>query len=161
MNSPKNINSNSKVWINKLRPTIHRKMPNMQVVLVTNCNMFYSWQLLQKWIQNQWRGREVTKKEASGKKTDCVFFLVLSKGMEINNQRKSSVERWKEAHREYYRAQKRRLAARPEYKALRSSQRKVSDSCGGTYPTWHSPQRARPSSNVRRRRSYSTKPGRR
>ena len=39
--------------------------------------------------------------------------------MESNNQRKTSVERWKEAHREYYLAQKRRLAARPEYKAIR------------------------------------------
>ena len=39
--------------------------------------------------------------------------------MEVNNQRKTSLEKWKEAHREYYLAQKRRLAARPEYKALR------------------------------------------
>jgi len=39
--------------------------------------------------------------------------------MELNNQRKSSVERWKAMHREYYLAQKRRLASRPEYKALR------------------------------------------
>ena len=39
--------------------------------------------------------------------------------MESNNQRKSSVERWKEAHREYDLAQKRRLAARPEYKKHR------------------------------------------
>ena len=37
----------------------------------------------------------------------------------MNNQRKTSLEKWKEAHREYYLAQKRRLAARPEYKALR------------------------------------------
>ena len=29
------------------------------------------------------------------------------------------MQRWKEAHREYYLAQKRRLAARPEYKAHR------------------------------------------
>ena len=39
--------------------------------------------------------------------------------MESNNQRKTSVERWKETHREYYLAQKRRLAARPEYKKHR------------------------------------------
>jgi hypothetical protein len=37
----------------------------------------------------------------------------------MQSQRKTSVERWKEAHREYYLAQKRRLASRPEYKALR------------------------------------------
>ena len=36
-----------------------------------------------------------------------------------SNQKKTSLEKWKEAHREYYLAQKRRLAARPEYKALR------------------------------------------
>jgi hypothetical protein len=39
--------------------------------------------------------------------------------MELNNQRKSALEKWKETHREYYLAQKRRLASRPEYKALR------------------------------------------
>ena len=39
--------------------------------------------------------------------------------MESNGERKTSLEKWKEAHREYYLAQKRRLAARPEYKALR------------------------------------------
>ena len=39
--------------------------------------------------------------------------------MEGASQRKSSLEKWKEAHREYYLAQKRRLAARPEYKAHR------------------------------------------
>ena len=37
----------------------------------------------------------------------------------MQSQRKTSLEKWKEAHREYYLAQKRRLAARPEYKALR------------------------------------------
>jgi hypothetical protein len=37
----------------------------------------------------------------------------------MQSQRKTSVERWKETHREYYLAQKRRLASRPEYKALR------------------------------------------
>ena len=36
-----------------------------------------------------------------------------------SNQKKTSLEKWKQAHREYYLAQKRRLAARPEYKALR------------------------------------------
>ena len=36
-----------------------------------------------------------------------------------SNQKKTSLEKWKEAHREYYLAQKRRLAGRPEYKALR------------------------------------------
>ena len=43
------------------------------------------------------------------------FSRPVYKRMESNNQRKSSVERWKEAHREYYLAQKRRLAARPEF----------------------------------------------
>ena len=33
--------------------------------------------------------------------------------------RERDLERWKEAHREYYLAQKRRLAARPEYKKHR------------------------------------------
>jgi hypothetical protein len=37
----------------------------------------------------------------------------------MQSQRKTSVERWKATHREYYLAQKRRLASRPEYKALR------------------------------------------
>ena len=37
----------------------------------------------------------------------------------MQSQRKSSVERWKENNRTYYLAQKRRLASRPEYKALR------------------------------------------
>ena len=37
----------------------------------------------------------------------------------MESQRKSSLERWKIANREYYLAQKRRLAARPEYKAHR------------------------------------------
>ena len=37
----------------------------------------------------------------------------------MQSQIKTSVERWKATHREYYLAQKRRLASRPEYKALR------------------------------------------
>jgi hypothetical protein len=37
----------------------------------------------------------------------------------MQSQRKTSVERWKENNRTYYLAQKRRLASRPEYKALR------------------------------------------
>ena len=37
----------------------------------------------------------------------------------MQSQRKTSLEKWKDVHREYYLAQKRRLAARPEYKALR------------------------------------------
>ena len=36
-----------------------------------------------------------------------------------SNQKKTPLEKWKEAHREYYLAQKRRLAARPEYLLLR------------------------------------------
>ena len=42
-----------------------------------------------------------------------------------SNQRKSALEKWKEAHREYYLAQKSRLAARPEYKALRRERYKA------------------------------------
>ena len=37
----------------------------------------------------------------------------------MESQRKSSLERWKDAHREYYLAQKRRLAGRPEFLAHR------------------------------------------
>ena len=36
-----------------------------------------------------------------------------------SNQKKTPLEKWKEAHREYYLAQKRRLASRPEYLLLR------------------------------------------
>jgi hypothetical protein len=34
-------------------------------------------------------------------------------------KQQTAMQRWKEAHREYYLSQKRRLAARPEYKAHR------------------------------------------
>ena len=42
-----------------------------------------------------------------------------------SNQRKSALEKWKENNREYYLAQKRRLAAMPAYKALRRERYRV------------------------------------
>ena len=39
--------------------------------------------------------------------------------MESNSHRKSALEKWKDTHREYYLAQKRKLAARPSYLAHR------------------------------------------